>query len=42
LASAAVYLTVMGVMAVLGGIVQIFASFQIRKIGTTGPETAME
>jgi uncharacterized membrane protein HdeD (DUF308 family) len=42
LASAAVYLTVMGVMAVLGGIVQIFASFQIRKIGTKGPETAME
>lgn len=33
LASAAVYLTVTGVLAVLGGIVQIFASFQFRKIG---------
>ena len=39
--TAYVYLVVMGVMAVLGGLVQIFAAFQIRKIGKNGLDTVV-
>jgi uncharacterized membrane protein HdeD (DUF308 family) len=37
-ASFMVYIIVMGVLAIVGGIVQVFASFQIRKIGKHGIE----
>lgn len=34
--SAKVYLIIMGISALLGGLIQVFASFQIRKIGKKG------
>lgn len=34
--SATIYLIIMGVMAIIGGLVQIFASFQIRRVGKVG------
>lgn len=40
-ASVVVYLTIMGVVAVIGGIIQIFASFKLRKIGKKGLEAAV-
>ncbi len=42
MASMSVYLIVMGVMALMGGLIQIFASFQIRKIGKHGIEAFAE
>ncbi len=42
MASMSVYLIVMGVMALMGGLIQIFASFQIRKIGKHGIEVSAE
>lgn len=42
MASVAVYLIVMGVMALMGGFIQIFASFQIRKFGKHGIEAFAE
>ena len=42
MASMSVYLIVMGVMALMGGLIQIFASFQIRKIGKHGLEAFAE
>ena len=42
MASMSVYLVVMGIMALMGGLIQIFASFQIRKIGKHGLETVAE
>ncbi len=42
MASMSVYLIVMGVMALIGGLIQIFASFQIRQIGKHGLETLAE
>ena len=42
MASMSVYLIVMGVMALMGGLIQIFASFQIRKFGKHGIEAFAE
>jgi uncharacterized membrane protein HdeD (DUF308 family) len=42
MASMSVYLIVMGVMALMGGLIQIFASLQIRQIGKHGLETIVE
>jgi uncharacterized membrane protein HdeD (DUF308 family) len=42
MASMSFYLIVMGVIALMGGLIQIFASFQIRKIGKHGIEAFAE
>lgn len=41
-ASVVVYLTIMGVLAVIGGIINIFASFKLRKIGEKGLEAVVQ
>ena len=42
LGTAKAYLMVLGGLSLLGGIIQIVAAFQIRKIGQVGLEAAME
>ncbi|MDB4386499.1 DUF308 domain-containing protein, partial [bacterium] len=42
LGTAKVYLMVLGGLSLLGGIIQVFAAFQIRRIGQVGLEAVIE
>ena len=42
LGTAKVYLMVLGGLSLLGGIIQVVAAFQIRRIGQVGLEAAIE